>query len=1340
MKKFRFILDYIPQFLIMILCLSMLTGFFPALTAKAEDREKLSGIVTFQGITLHYDDGYGRPGAGLKDGVLIKDNDKLVLRYAYEITEAQCGRIKAGTRYYLVISPHLVLPDLESGSPLTINDGGEQRQFGMIYADGSSAWVVFDQSADSTGTVLSEYGGISGAYFYLDCSRAGDIPAEEAPIEGKGNLYAMKFEDGKKLEFGYAEQEPIKARAKISKGGSLAGKTITWSIDYTPWQNPSGEEGITMDTPFELRDRLDTALHKFKADSVKIGDVSVQTYYTSRDNISGKEEAYVLVEADGNSTVLTFGGTKFQAVASTGKNPAQQFTITYDTVIRDELLLPLQGGGEEQKITNAAELFAGTDGMFHKLDISGKETVTVPQPQWLTKTGKTERHTDGTGSTTEWTVTFNPNGFTFDHSNGLTLHDELPEGSILAKDTVKADGASVTASEEGSHGFKIEMPEITGDKNQVTVTYTTSVSEDMYDSGTGLGNNTAWFTFSYDGKDYETPHAETPVGSGDGSGKPGTDILVKNNGGYDAKNRTISWIVTINPHKAYFKSGTFTDDLGAVGGGCQKGIHEGGLELSGGINDVKVCIDGNQLTDSEKNLVELDYQQKRLLITVGEIGARTVTIHYTTKVCDPCIFANNTKEKSFINIIFTDNMVIGKNSTDKRPHTEASSEAKANAAVLEKKPPVYDYASRTMKWTVEVDASGLPMTGVTLKDVLPAGLTYKTDSLVTAPTVQNAKAEVSGQELTITLGSVSEKTTVTFDTAVNPEKLGFSSNGAVTVANTIKMNGSADGVRFAEVSHRVEQRFTNHGLVKSSNVNNGEEWIRYEVLINPFGLSLSENPSLVDTLDKRLQLDGDTLRFYKATLSGTTENQEQKPAYTKEGDGQSLKVTGYDPESNSFTVSLPISKGSRDAYVLTYTADIIEHEAGGYGNSVRFEGGSVLLGGSKNNSASVGGGGGGGGGGVAARKAGITVTKRDSENQKLLTGVTFTLYEWDEAKGVRGLPFFQGITDAQGKISFKVKPGKTYELAETGSLAGYDSKPGWEKLPAGVSERDSHLLITAGAAGSDLKLELTNEVCKTDLVFRLFNESGIPMTGSKSGLFLSDPAGQTNPHPDREAIASTDGTVRFAGMRRGETYFIQKPGGGIMKVEIPADVKEEPKIVLPDGTKMALADYRAVGTMAADAQWSMTVNKVISGSTEPLAGAVFGLYAERECRTLIKKAVSGQDGTIVFSGLIRGQAYWIKEIEAPANYRLDSTVYEVSETDTIVTASNAPKPLSGESGRTGSPDDAGRGDGSEGLISATNSPETGDCSSKLALPGFLLGILLSMVTVYGIYHSLKVKK
>ena len=119
----------------------------------------------------------------------------------------------------------------------------------------------------------------------------------------------------------------------------------------------------------------------------------------------------------------------------------------------------------------------------------------------------------------------------------------------------------------------------------VTITYQTHVPEEMYDSGTSLGSNAAWFTFDDKGASRSTPVTELPVGSGDGSGTPGTATLVKSNSGYDAAHRTIEWTVKINPHQAYLKGGTFTDRLDSVGPRCTAG-HGSGLELVGDVKDI----------------------------------------------------------------------------------------------------------------------------------------------------------------------------------------------------------------------------------------------------------------------------------------------------------------------------------------------------------------------------------------------------------------------------------------------------------------------------------------------------------------------------------------------------------------------------------------------------------------------------------------------------------------------------------------------------------------------------------------------------------------------------------
>lgn len=128
-----------------LLCLSMLTGFLSAPAQAADGGLPFSDIVTFDSITLHYAAADGQsPGTIVQENALLKKDDNLVLKYTYTITEKKCESIQAGTQYFLNISPHLALPDLSGGSALTIIDDGESVEIGRIYADGSSAWVTFN--------------------------------------------------------------------------------------------------------------------------------------------------------------------------------------------------------------------------------------------------------------------------------------------------------------------------------------------------------------------------------------------------------------------------------------------------------------------------------------------------------------------------------------------------------------------------------------------------------------------------------------------------------------------------------------------------------------------------------------------------------------------------------------------------------------------------------------------------------------------------------------------------------------------------------------------------------------------------------------------------------------------------------------------------------------------------------------------------------------------------------------------------------------------------------------------------------------------------------------------
>lgn len=1131
-----------------LLCAVMAAGIF-SMQTKAEGENKFSDIAEFTEISLW------NAGDGIKiEGQALLEKDvNLELRCNYMMKDGEIENITANTPYYLEVSPHLVLP---GSSPLTCKiEGLDPVEFGSICSAGTKVWIEFKANEDGSGTALAKLLADNDledfqGNFYLQCGRA------EAPPETKeDNRYTMEVEGRELFSFGYKELERTEKKAEIEKKGSLQGRTVTWTIQYTPWQNPNpdGPDKITADTAFELRDTIDGAKHSFVEGSIEIGGSKV-TEYAPGDQVPEDAESYAVIEKLAGGTVLNIGGRKLCAGNAAEGNPAQPIHITYQTTLRDELLLP--GNTGKPKVGNTAKLWAEKEGSFQELGIGGNHEITVEPLTWIEKDGTTTRK-NGKGSYTKWTITFNPNGFTFPMGSELTLHDQLPEGSTLDKDSIEIDGTKADAknikTEEGNR-FSVSVDQAV--TQPVVITYRTTVTEEMYESGINLGENTAWFTFRYEENKYETPQATKPVGSGDGSGTPGTALLVKSNGGYQSGSRSIAWTVDINPHRAYLKSGTFTDNLGeTAGGSCNIPGHKKGLELADGVGGVEVLLDGPAAEAEKEELakrITLNYTDQVLTVTVGDIGYTKVTLHYTTKVCDPCIYANNTNEKQFKNRISTDNMVIGENSTQAR---SASGESTVNvsATVLTKKAPVYDYGSGVMQWTMEVNAAGLLMKDIVLTDKLPAGLTYADgdgtfqsgagSNFRTEPAMPGATLTVSesGKNLTITLGDIgTTKILVIFQTRVDPMEAGFNSDKDVEIVNTAVMNGrvddgTVDGIVFEKVCDAVSQNFVNHGLVKSSTTNNKEEWIDYEVLINPFGLSLPQTFSLTDTLDGRLQLDGDTLRAYRATVSGTSGTAGQKPNYVIKTDEPPLKIDGYDydPETNSFTVKFRLPESSAEepapekcAYLLTYRADIVERQAGGYGNSVRFEGGDVKLGGIKQSSAQVSGGG-GGGSGVASRRVSITVTHTDSVTGAPLSGVTYTLYEWDMVNNRRIRAVAQGITNAQGVIIFKVKPDAVYELVQTKGISGYDDVPGWDQLPEGVLQGGKGLLVTAETAGSKRELKLTNKVSVPgDPDAGDTGDAGNGGSGGHTGEGgdgnQTDNSGDNNLKDDREDVGQTD--------------------------------------------------------------------------------------------------------------------------------------------------------------------------------------------------------------------------
>ena len=73
-----------------------------------------------------------------------------------------------------------------------------------------------------------------------------------------------------------------------------------------------------------------------------------------------------------------------------------------------------------------------------------------------------------------------------------------------------------------------------------------------------------------------------------------------------------------------------------------------------------------------------------------------------------------------------------------------------------------------------------------------------------------------------------------------------------------------------------------------------------------------------------------------------------------------------------------------------------------------------------------------------------------------------------------------------------------------------------------------------------------------------------------------------------------------------------------------------------------------------------------SDEKKPLAGAVFGIYSDRDCTKLVDTVTTNENGYASSSQVGYG-TYYVKEITAPAGYALNSTVFEVTSSWATVT-------------------------------------------------------------------------
>ncbi|MBU5431171.1 SpaA isopeptide-forming pilin-related protein [Intestinimonas sp. MSJ-38] len=1261
----------------LLLCGVLLCSLLP-LSAFAADSKQLTEVAAITKVEL-YEGTTPTDGTKVTDEYLIKNASQMLLYYEFDIAAGKT--ISADTPYAVPIPKGLKITGEGSEELKLSHDDGTTSTFATLNWDTSGASLTFTED------FVNGDHEVTGTYFYFGC----EFDKGTAPkVEGVENRYNIELTTGTTVTVGLDADEIREQAAKLTKTvekDSGDPNLLNWTITYTPYKN-------TEKTGFQIHDTL--------------GEGLIPTFLGTSGVVNSSKVIVKRGSAAISGAAVTYDSTaRTLTVSNMGEdktNWEQPITITYPTKIDTALSLPMpnsnaaasQGG----TLTNQAVLWGkeSADGELKPLDIKGTAKYTLEKTTYLSK--KVEK-VSADGRLLRWTVTVDRGAILA--GTAITLTDTLPDSlELVTADSDPAKGPTLNGTphtltvDATTKSFSLTLDSSSFVSGKATLVYDTKVKETFYEKGDDLGANTARIDFTIDSKNY---HPTVTVGVGKGAGVS-TAPLTKVNQGFDGKKegylrsaRSSQWTVTINPNKAALSNAELTDDFGSIGKdiSCQGTGHTIGSSLNWEEitgywgSGIQVKFDGKysgEVTIQEANwagntcsivadgtssvqigtttpLLTLTENNGKLEFKVGDVGNTSIAITYVTKLNDPCAFAGNITEHKTATNTVTGSMTLGGQVSNQT----SSAIADVSSQILKKETPIYDYASGKIQWTVTVNESGMPLGNLVLTDTLADGLTYAENSLQVngAAPAAPVTATQSGQVLTIELGDISTKTTVTFRTSIDPDKLGFGTGSDVSLSNRIEMNGKAFGEEFKPVSADVNQTISNHGLHKSGALNTTDEQIAYTVTINPFHVPLS-NASVTDTLPAGLRLDPDTVKLHHAALTGSTGNDGKgAPTATKGAEvteGWSFTTNAAD---NSFTVKLP---NGTDAYVLTYAADILDMTKNqSYSNKIAFStgAGASIMGGEKQNPVAAGGGGGGGGGAASSKKGSLTLTKQ-GENGAPLSGVTFTLYLWDTADSKRGMAFSQGVTDSAGKLTFKaLKLGKSYELVET-TPTGYQSGYTFvEPLPYGVTKNaDGNLVIAPTAAAKQIELTLKNSLVRGSVPFKVVNKHQIPLPDAEFTLYEDE--GCTN--PIRPPVTSDqDGNVKFPELpyKDGKPYYFKQtkaPGKYIpdtvtYKFTIGPDGKPSP-IQPVDGAKNV---DKVENDLPNTVKGKLTVIKRDSGDAHVLSDAEFALYDNEHCMgSPLATQITDTFGQAVFEDLEPDRPMWLKETKPPMGYQADGSV------------------------------------------------------------------------------------
>lgn len=299
----------------------------------------------------------------------------------------------------------------------------------------------------------------------------------------------------------------------------------------------------------------------------------------------------------------------------------------------------------------------------------------------------------------------------------------------------------------------------------------------------------------------------------------------------------------------------------------------------------------------------------------------------------------------------------------------------------------------------------------------------------------------------------------------------------------------------------------------------------------------------------------------------------------------------------------------------------------------------------------------------------ISLTKTDAATGEKLAGAVFGAYlSEQDAKNGENKQFEIGPTSASGFAVSKEFTAKasTYYLKEITAPKGYTLSSeiravdiiGGEIVDAGTfedqKEENSAFIEVTKVSADDANKKLAGAV------FAIYDNEAC----SGEPVQIMDPTDENGYSKSKELLVTKDTEFYLKEITTPTGYYQLKDS-----VKVTAKMKDTTQVTI---------ENTPIPTTTETAE--IKIKKTVTDTTDPLAGAVFGIYTDEQCQNLWMELPATDDNGEAVSPtfeLVPGTAYYVKEIYAPAGYELSNEVTTVNvvagQKEYVVERTNTPK-------------------------------------------------------------------